>query len=190
MMGQCYGQHLDSLDASPWRRRRLHSFPNAEFWSNSSYPDIDYADLHAYVSTGWGLTAAFVSSSRLETRSAYVRTGTASAHLAGTDNGNEAITPRGLVIHGPGEWIVRYWMKASSFAATCSFGSTGGMQRVRWQVDGGAYWGVEGVVPAEGKTLVHVAWGMGDGPRSAATATSAALSCPDLPADLDGQRPA
>jgi hypothetical protein len=134
-----------------------HSFPNAEFWSNGAYPDIDYADLHAYISTGWGLTASFLGSSRLETRSAYVRTGTASVHLAGTDNGNEAITPRGLVIHGPGEWIVRTWMKAANFAATCSFGGSGGMQRVRWQVDGGTYsGGKEGVVPAqaEGKDFL------------------------------------
>jgi outer membrane protein assembly factor BamB len=134
-----------------------HSFPNAEFWSNSAYPDIDYADLHAYISSGWGLTAAFIGSSRLETRSAHVRTGNASVHLAGTDNGNEPISPRGLVIHGPGEWIVRYWMKAANFTTSCSFGSSGGMQRVRWLVDGGAYWGgMEGVVPfnSEGKDFL------------------------------------
>jgi hypothetical protein len=28
-----------------------HSFPSAAFWSNSSYPNIDYADMHAYIST-------------------------------------------------------------------------------------------------------------------------------------------
>ena len=31
-----------------------HSFPNLEFWSNPDYPDIDYADMHAYISTGGG----------------------------------------------------------------------------------------------------------------------------------------
>ncbi len=30
-----------------------HSFPAQEFWGNEKYPNVDYADLHAYVSTGW-----------------------------------------------------------------------------------------------------------------------------------------
>jgi hypothetical protein len=28
-----------------------HSFPAKEFWSNTRYPNVDYADLHAYIST-------------------------------------------------------------------------------------------------------------------------------------------
>ena len=30
-----------------------HSFPATEFWGNSKYPNVDYADVHAYISTGW-----------------------------------------------------------------------------------------------------------------------------------------
>ena len=30
-----------------------HSFPTWNFWGSSDYPNIDYADVHAYVSTGW-----------------------------------------------------------------------------------------------------------------------------------------
>jgi hypothetical protein len=30
-----------------------HSFPVDQFWGNSKYPNVDYADVHAYVSTGW-----------------------------------------------------------------------------------------------------------------------------------------
>ena len=30
-----------------------HSYPAAEFWASSKYPNIDYADLHAYVSTSF-----------------------------------------------------------------------------------------------------------------------------------------
>jgi len=134
-----------------------HSFPNIEFWSNPAYSAIDYADLHAYISTGWGTTASFLSSSRIETNAAHVYTGEASAHFAGTDNGNQDITPRGLVIQGTGEWIVRYWMSADGFTANCPYNSTGGMQRVRWMVDGGEYnGGREGVVPPnqEGKDFV------------------------------------
>ena len=129
-----------------------HSLPNREFWQNAAYPDVDYADLHAYISTGWGNDATFLNPSRLETLAQHVRTGNGSARLAGTDNDREPITPRGLVISEPGEWIVRYWMKAQNFTANCSAGSTGGMQRVRWGITGGA----EGVVPpnAQGNTSV------------------------------------
>jgi hypothetical protein len=30
-----------------------HSFPGEEFWSSADYPNVDYADVHAYISTGW-----------------------------------------------------------------------------------------------------------------------------------------
>jgi hypothetical protein len=30
-----------------------HSYPLKPFWTNPQYPNLDYADLHAYVSTGW-----------------------------------------------------------------------------------------------------------------------------------------
>jgi hypothetical protein len=127
-----------------------HSFPNIEFWSNPLYSELDYADLHAYISTGWGDRALFLSESRLETQPIHTRSQPASARLAASDSFNEAIHPGGLVIRGPGEWIVRYWMKTENFTASCDFGSTGGMQRVRWMLDGGSYYpgGREGVVPA------------------------------------------
>lgn len=134
-----------------------HSFPNIEFWSNPSYAAIDYADLHAYISTGWGTTASFLSSARLETWPANVYSGEASAHFAGTDNGDQDIAPRGMVIQGAGEWIIRYWMSADNFTTNCPYSTTGGMQRVRWQVDGGNYYGGhEGVVPPnqEGKDFI------------------------------------
>jgi hypothetical protein len=133
------------------------SFPNIEFWSNPSYSDMDYADLHAYISTGWGLDASFLDKSHVETRAQYIHSGNASAHIAGTDHSNYSITPRGLVVRGPGEWLVRYWMKADRFTTQCPYNTSGGMQRVRWMVDGGTYWGgLEGVVPgdSEGKDFV------------------------------------
>jgi hypothetical protein len=30
-----------------------HSFPGEQFWGNPLYPNVDYADVHAYISTGW-----------------------------------------------------------------------------------------------------------------------------------------
>jgi len=29
------------------------SFPSSNFWGNTSYESVDYADVHAYISTGW-----------------------------------------------------------------------------------------------------------------------------------------
>jgi hypothetical protein len=124
------------------------AFPNQEFWSSPSAPDVDYADLHAYISTGWGTTASFLPPPMVETRAADVHSGNASARVDGTSNTSTTIVPRGIVLRQPGEWIVRYWMKADSFQASCGFGGSGGMQRVRWLLDGGKYWGgSEGVVP-------------------------------------------
>ena len=124
------------------------SFPNKEFWSNPEYSDIDYANIHAYISTGWGVRANLLQEGRIETNPAHIRSGTGSARLAGTDNDSQSITPRGVVIQGAGEWILRYFMKADSFTTNCPSGGSGGMQRVTWKLDGGAYWGgKEGVVP-------------------------------------------
>jgi hypothetical protein len=123
-------------------------FPNEEFWSNPAYGDVAYADLHAYISTGWGQNASFLPGSMIETNPADVHTGNGSAKLVGAQGISTAIVPRGVVIRGPGEWVVRYWMKAEGMSANCQYGSSGGMQRVRWQLDGGPYWGgKEGVVP-------------------------------------------
>ena len=30
-----------------------HSFPTDQFWANPAFPNLDYADVHAYISTGW-----------------------------------------------------------------------------------------------------------------------------------------
>ncbi|MCL5996636.1 MAG: hypothetical protein M1546_11370 [Chloroflexi bacterium] len=133
-----------------------HSFPASDFWARPEYSDVDYADLHAYVSTGWGRDASFIDAAQVETRTAYVHSGMhsegtpASFHIAGATQLSKQITPRGLVIRGPGEWIIRYWMKASAYTSSCA--PDAGQQRLRWFIDGGNYWGGrEGVVPSGGQ---------------------------------------
>ena len=42
-----------------------HSFPAPQFWADTKYPNVDYADLHAYVSTGWLSNTAYESDSAL-----------------------------------------------------------------------------------------------------------------------------
>ena len=133
------------------------AFPNKEFWSNPSYSNIDYVDLHAYISTGWGLDASFLPQTMIETRPAYVHTGNASARLSGAAQVSTTFVPRGLVIRGAGEWVISYWMKADIVAANCPYAGSGSMLRVRWQLDGGTYnGGREGVTPAssDGKDYI------------------------------------
>ncbi len=48
--GQCKSTQPNAhiVSTSFW-----HSFPVENFWGNPAYPNIDFADVHAYVSTGW-----------------------------------------------------------------------------------------------------------------------------------------
>jgi hypothetical protein len=133
------------------------AFPNIEFWSNLEYSEIDYADLHAYISTGWGDKALFVEDKHVETNPMHSFSPPASARVDATEDFRDSITPRGVVIRGAGEWIVRYQMKAENFNVECPYNTSGGMQHIRWLVDGGRYWGgIEGIVPTnqDGKDFV------------------------------------
>ena len=42
-----------------------HSFPAQQFWASPNYPNVDYADVHAYISTGWRRQAAYESDAAL-----------------------------------------------------------------------------------------------------------------------------
>jgi len=44
---------LDHPNAHMVTTSLWHSFPAKEFWGNAKYPNVDYADLHAYVSTSY-----------------------------------------------------------------------------------------------------------------------------------------
>jgi hypothetical protein len=112
-----------------------HSFPNAEFWFNPAYSQLDYADLHVYVSPGEDNTLVSLDERYMETDPAHAFSAPAAARLPAASEFREALTPRGLVIRGQGEWIIQYQMKAEGFTADCSFDSTGGMQRLRWVVE-------------------------------------------------------
>lgn len=134
-----------------------HSLPNKEFWSNPAYSALSYADLHAYITTGWGKDASFVPDANLETRPQHVYSGTASFHIAAAQPLQTGITPLGVTLNEPGEWVIRYRMQAEQFAAHCSYGEGGSSQRVLWQLDGGPFsGGREGVVPGDssGKTFI------------------------------------
>jgi hypothetical protein len=134
-----------------------HSYPNGEFWSNPQFANVDYSDVHAYLSTGWGPDASFLPAELQETTAANVHSGKTSARLPGASQFSSGITPRGLVIQGQGEWVIKYWMKASGLSANCPYSTTGSMARVRWSLDGGAYGGgKEGVVPASADAKDYV----------------------------------
>ncbi|MCC7162611.1 MAG: hypothetical protein IT331_08960 [Anaerolineae bacterium] len=130
-------QHL--VTTSLW-----HSFPNPEFWSNPNFSAVDYADIHAYITTGWGNNAAFINSKYIETRPEHRYQGMNSLHLAAAEDMRESIAPRGVTLQEPGEWVIRYRMKQENFSAKCGFGEGGSSVRVYWSLDGGKR---QGAVP-------------------------------------------
>jgi uncharacterized repeat protein (TIGR01451 family) len=146
-LANALGQYMDDHDpnrhmttTSLW-----HSFPAAEFWGNSAYSAVDYADLHAYVSTGWGLYELWgngpASPLAFEDRAAYVRGGNGHSLQVpgGTSFYNATLTPRGFSIRGQGEWIVRYWVRTEGWTGECSYGMPDAMSgpRLMWVLDDG-----------------------------------------------------
>lgn len=132
--------HQHMITTSLW-----HSFPADDFWGNPAYSAVDYADLHAYVSTGWGLYELWgtnpSSPLSFDDRVAYVRDGQGhSLRVPGATRFTESkITPRGFTIRGQGEWIIRYWVKSEDWTGLCSYGIPDSLAgpRLRWDLDDG-----------------------------------------------------
>lgn len=110
-----------------------HSFPSAAFWTNAKYPNVDYADVHAYVSTSF---APIAERERMQWDAAYFHWWH-SAHLAslrlekpvirgeaGLDApGRQSDTALGIARDTSGVWLHNYlW---SSLAA-------GGLHELYW----------------------------------------------------------
>ncbi len=128
-------QHL--VTTSNW-----HSFPVLEFWGNSSYPDVDYADLHAYISTGIGnyeydvdLPLSFESDPRF----VYGGEGESVKIPAGPADG--FMSTRSIPIKGQGTWSFVYQLKAENLV-----GDSG--MSMYWQIDDGSQPGTSGNVPS------------------------------------------
>ncbi len=143
-------QHM--VSTSMW-----HSFPAAAFWANPKYQALDYADLHAYLTTNIDSDEGAFPPALLETRRDFVHSGARSLRVPANQALNVSVTPRGLALNEPGEWTIRYWAKAENFQSHCENGSKGGMLRVRWMLDdGSSQGGSEGIVPAraDGKNFL------------------------------------
>lgn len=98
-----------------------HSFPVAELWGNPQYPDLDYADLHAYVSTGptayeWSPP----SGAALETDPASTHQSSRGALRvpAGVTSGTSQ-----MWLRGQGSWRISARVRAEGLAGTCPFGA-------------------------------------------------------------------
>jgi len=132
-----------------------HSFPVIEFWDNPDYPDLDYADLHAYISTGWGEYPIWgnapPSPLEFEGDPAHVRGESGhSLRVPGSEwVHNATVSPGRLAIHGRGEWIIRYWMKAEGFGGSCPYDDPDTMAgpRLMWILDNGQPGARSNVVP-------------------------------------------
>jgi uncharacterized repeat protein (TIGR01451 family) len=126
-----------------------HSLPVREFWGNLAYPDLDYADLHAYISTGWGEYPIWgnapSSPLEFEDNPAHVRGGSGhSLRIEGSQTFQGArVSPSRLAIHGAGEWVIRFFMKAEGFIGSCPYSTPDTMAgpSLMWALDGGPFWG-------------------------------------------------
>ncbi|MCS6849429.1 MAG: hypothetical protein RMN52_17145 [Anaerolineae bacterium] len=147
-----FGEFMHTHDVHPHlvTTSHWHSFPVAEFWGNSAYPHVDYADIHAYaccgaVVAGWAQNIGEPLS--FERRPAYVAGGQGhSVRIPGNVQFNNAgSTPRWLTIRGRGEWVIRYQMKAEGFTGQCPYGAPAAMAgpRLLWILEDRA-----NVVPA------------------------------------------
>jgi len=125
------------------------SYPAAEFWANPKYSAVDYADVHAYILTGWGPDASFVPKEYQETRPEYIYSGNSSFHIPAEKKIQTPIIPwDALVLSEPGEWTIRYYIKAENLKSDCVSGEGGSKLGVAWKLDGGvAKGGSEGIVP-------------------------------------------
>ncbi|MBX6771837.1 MAG: hypothetical protein IRY83_08945 [Chloroflexi bacterium] len=96
-------------------------FPVKEFWANPSYPDLDYADLHAYISTGLGSYEwSPPAGTTLETNPSNTYRGSAGAIAvpAGVVSGSKAIP-----IRGQGTWTISAVVRAQGIAGSCPYGA-------------------------------------------------------------------
>ncbi|MCP4537115.1 MAG: hypothetical protein GY832_08200, partial [Chloroflexi bacterium] len=95
-----------------------HSFPMDEFWANPTYPDLDYVDLHAYISTGWGEHAVIPDTppDPLSYTDISDQDGSGwSVRLSGNAN-TYSSNLWAFDIQGAGEWLLRYRLKLEGWS--------------------------------------------------------------------------
>jgi len=111
-----------------------HSFPMAEFWANPAYSDLDYADLHAYISTGWGRYAVIPDQPPPPLTYTNRRDCDGSGWsvtLNGADRAHSA-NLWGIGIRGDGEWLLRYRLRLEGWSGSCEQGNTLSGPRLIW----------------------------------------------------------
>jgi uncharacterized repeat protein (TIGR01451 family) len=139
-MAQDFARHMHAADPHMVTTSFWASFPMDEFWANPAYPDLDYADLHAYVSTGWGSYAVIPDAppSPLSYTDARDYGGSGwSVTVNGADHAHSA-NLWSLDIRGDGEWVLRYRLLLEGWSGSCSFGvpDTLSGPRLMWWMDG------------------------------------------------------
>ncbi|MHB1131368.1 MAG: hypothetical protein ACYC4L_03170 [Chloroflexota bacterium] len=98
-----------------------HSHPVAELWGNPAYREIDYADLHAYISTGVGSyewTAP--TGTALETDPARTNQGSAGAIRVPAGVTSPA---RSLWVRGRGDWRISVMIRSEGVVGSCPYGT-------------------------------------------------------------------
>ncbi len=115
-----------------------HSFPMKDFWSNPAYPDLDYADLHAYISTGWGAYPVIPDTPPAPLIYTDAADYDGSGWSVGLQGGDQTYSANlwGLDIQGDGEWVLRYRLWLEGWSGSCDDGDHLSGPRLTWWMDG------------------------------------------------------
>ena len=99
-----------------------HSYPVAEFWGNRAYPDVDYADVHAYTNglNGDNYEWSPPAGTTLETDTANTYQGSRGAIRvpAGVTSDSKDVW-----IRGRGDWRIGVRVRAQDLVGSCPYGA-------------------------------------------------------------------
>ena len=115
-----------------------HSLPVGEFWASPLYPNVDYADVHAYISTGLGAYEwSPPTGTSLETDPTRTRGGSAGAIAVPAGVRSEV---KSAWVRGQGDWRISAWVRTEGMAGTCPYGAPDSLAgpQIAANVDGGS----------------------------------------------------
>jgi len=135
-MANTFAREIHQLDPNQHMATTSNwtSFPAAQFWGNSAYPAVDYADVHAYISTGLGIYEwNLPSGATLDTNPADTYQGSPGAvevPAGGDANGSS----QAISIRGQGNWQVSVLIKTQNVTGSCPNGVSSSLAGPQLQV--------------------------------------------------------
>ena len=140
-MAQDFARCMHAADPHMVTTSFWASFPMKEFWANSAYLDLDYADLHAYVSTGWKSYPVIPDGAGSPLSYTDARDYDGSGWSVAVDGASHTYSRNlwsSLDIRGEGEWLLTYRLRLEGWSGSCSHGDPDTLSgpRMTWWKDG------------------------------------------------------